>query len=140
VVDFGRSLARTLTREEILDQFIRRSEALLHPSFVIVYLRNGTRELTRVRTDGSPPTTPDSFATDAFLGRYVTRFRAPLPVEYLDPSWERPRLDAESRALLSIPGLAVCVPIAAPDRLIGLVLLGQKRSGLVYRRADNELL
>jgi hypothetical protein len=105
-----------------------------------VYLRNGTRELTRVRTDGSPPTTPDSFATDAFLGRYVTRFRAPLPVEYLDPSWERPRLDAESRALLSIPGLAVCVPIAAPDRLIGLVLLGQKRSGLVYRRADNELL
>lgn len=140
VVDFGRSLARTLTREEILDQFIRRCDALLHPSFVVVYLRNGNRELLRARTEGSAPDTPEGFPADAFLGRYLTRFRTPLPVEYLDPSWERRRLDVESRALLSVPGLAVCVPIAAPDRLIGLVLLGQKRSGLVYRRADNELL
>jgi sigma-B regulation protein RsbU (phosphoserine phosphatase) len=141
VVDFGRTLARTLTREEILDQFIRRCDTLLHPSFVVVYLRNGTRELTRARADGpATPETPLAFPADAFLGRYLTRFRAPLPVEYLDPSWERPHLDLESRALLSIPGLASCVPIAAPDRLIGLVLLGQKRSGLVYRRADNELL
>ncbi|HEU4365036.1 MAG TPA: SpoIIE family protein phosphatase [Candidatus Krumholzibacteria bacterium] len=140
VVDFGRSLARTLTRDEILDQFVRRCEALLHPSFVAVYLRNGNRELTRARGDGPVPETPATFSADAFLGRYLTRFRTPLPVEYLDPSWERPRLDAESRALLSVPGLAVCVPIAAPDRLIGLVLLGQKRSGLVYRRDDNELL
>ncbi len=140
VVDFGRSLARTLSRDEILDQFLRRVDTLLHPSFAVVYLRDGSRELARARTDGPAPDTPETFAADAFLGRYLTRFRTPLPVEYLDPSWERPRLDAESRALLSVPGLAVCVPIAAPDRLIGMVLLGQRRSGLVYRRADNELL
>jgi sigma-B regulation protein RsbU (phosphoserine phosphatase) len=140
VVDFGRSLARTLSRDEILDQFLRRCDTLLHPSFVVVYLRNGSRELTRTRTDGAAPETPETFPADAFLGRYLTRFRTPLPVEYLDPSWERPHLDTESRALLQVPGLSVCVPIAAPDRLIGMVLLGQKRSGLVYRRADNELL
>ncbi|HEX5132262.1 MAG TPA: SpoIIE family protein phosphatase [Candidatus Krumholzibacteria bacterium] len=140
VVDFGRSLARTLTREEILDQFVARCDTLLHPSFVVVYLRNGARELTRVRSDGAPPVAPASFAPDAFLGRYLTRYRTPLPVEYLDPSWERPHLDAESRSLLTLPGLSMCVPIAAPDRLIGIALLGQKRSGLVYRRADSELL
>jgi sigma-B regulation protein RsbU (phosphoserine phosphatase) len=140
VVDFGRSLARTLTREEILQQFMQRCDTLLHPSFVVVYMRNAQRELTRVRSDGATPPTPDVFPAESFLGRYLTRFRAPLPVEFLDPSWERPHLDAESRALLSVPGLAVCVPIAAPDHLIGLALFGQKRSGLVYRRADNELL
>jgi len=140
VVDFGRSLARTVSREEILDQFVGRTSTLLHPSFTAVYLRNGSKELARSRVDGEAPDLPETFPSDAFLGRYLTRYRAPLPVEYLDPSWERRRLDAESRALLSTPGLAACVPIAAPDRLIGIVLLGQRRSGLVYRRADNELL
>ncbi len=140
VVDFGRRVARTLTRSEILDLFLDRCDQLLHPAFVVVYLRNNGSDPALTRTVGNAPSAPASFTADSFLGRYLTRFRAPLQVEYLDASWERPNLDAESRALISLPGLAVCVPIAAPDRLLGLVLLGQKMSGLVYRAADTELL
>lgn len=140
VVDFGRRVARTLTRSEILDHFMDRCDALLHPSWIVVYLRDDGADPARARAAGEAPEAPAAFRADSFLGRYLTRYRAPLQVEFLDPSWERRHLDAESRALLSLPGLALCVPIAAPDRLLGVALLGQKRSGLVYRRADSELL
>lgn len=140
VIEFGRRVARTLTREEIFDHFVGRCDALLHASFVVVYLRGEGKDLALERAHGAAPEVSPTFAAESFLGRYLTRYRTPLLVEYLDRSWERPHLDPDARRLLSTPGLAACVPIAAPDRLLGVALLGQKRSGLAFRRADAELL
>jgi sigma-B regulation protein RsbU (phosphoserine phosphatase) len=140
VIDFSRRISRATTHDEVLDHFLERCEALLHPTFTAVYLRGEGRTLALARTSGGPAAPPREFNADSFLGRYFTRFRTPLMAEFLDRSWERPNLDSDSRALLAIPSLAVCVPIAAPDRLLGVALLGQKRSGLVYGRADGELL
>jgi sigma-B regulation protein RsbU (phosphoserine phosphatase) len=140
VIDFGRRVARATNPEDMLDHFLDRCEALLHPSFAAVYLRGSDKTLRLVRTAGEVGSLPNEFDPDCFLGRYFTRYRTPLMVEFLDRSWERPHRDVATRDLLSVPGLAVCVPIAAPDRLLGFALLGQKRSGLVYGRADGELL
>ena len=148
VIDFGRRASRATTHEEVLDHFLERCEALLHPSFTAVYLRGSDRELSLVRSavgtaqavPGVAGALPAEFNPECFLGRYFTRYRTPLLVEFLDRSWERPQIDADSRGILRLPSLSVCVPIAAPDRLLGLALLGQKRSGLVYGRADGELL
>ncbi len=141
VIDFGRQLSRTLTRDEVLDHFLQRCDALLHPEFVAIYLRGeSNKDLTLTREHGSVPKLDRTFASESFLGRYLTRYRTPLMVEFLDRSWQRPRLDPDARRLLSLPGLAVCVPIAAPDRLVGIALFGPKRSGVAYRRADAELL
>ncbi|MDH3198864.1 MAG: SpoIIE family protein phosphatase [Candidatus Krumholzibacteria bacterium] len=141
VVDLNRQLARRLTREEILAYFVERVEALLKPSFIAVYTYSTPeRTLVMERAEGAPPELPQRFGLDSFLGRYFTRYRAPLLVEYLDPAWERRRMDDASRALLALPSLAICVPVAAPDAMVALVLLGEKHSGLLYRRADAELL
>lgn len=140
VIDFGRRVSRATTPEDMLDHFLDRCESLLHPSFAAVYLRGSDRALSLVRSTGGVNALPAEFNPDCFLGRYFTRYRTPLLVEFLDRSWERPQLDAASRLMLRVPTLSVCVPIAAPDRLLGLALLGQKRSGLVYGRADGELL
>jgi GAF domain-containing protein len=148
VIDFGRRASRATTHEEVLDHFLERCEALLHPSFTAVYLRGSDRGLSLVRSavgtaqavPGVAGALPAEFNPECFLGRYFTRYRTPLLVEFLDRSWERPQIDADSRGILRLPSLSVCVPIAAPDRLLGLALLGQKRSGLVYGRADGELL
>jgi sigma-B regulation protein RsbU (phosphoserine phosphatase) len=140
VIDFGRRASRATTPDEVLDVFLERCEALLHPSFAAVYVRGGDRKLSLVRSAGAAPVLPGEFNPDCFLGRYFTRYRTPLMVEFLDRSWERTHRDAASKELMSVPGLAVCLPIAAPDRLLGVALLGQKRSGLVYGRADGELL
>jgi len=140
VIDFGRRASRATTHDEILDRFLDRCEALLHPSFAAVYLGGSEKALPLVRTAGEPAAFPPEFNPDCFLGRYLTRYRTPLLAEFLDRSWERPHLDTASRTVLGLPSLSVCVPIAAPGRLLGLALLGQKRSGLVYGRADAELL
>ncbi|HET6463712.1 MAG TPA: SpoIIE family protein phosphatase, partial [Candidatus Krumholzibacteria bacterium] len=142
VIDFGRHVSRATSAEDMLDHFLDRCEALLHPSFAAVYLRGSdkTLRLVLVRTAGEAGSIADEFDPDCFLGRYFTRYRTPLMVEFLDRSWERPHRDAATRGLLAVTGLAVCVPIAAPDRLLGVALLGQKRSGVVYGRADGELL
>ena len=140
VIDFGRRASRATTPEEVLDHFLERCESLLHPSFAAVYVRGGDRTLSLVRSTGDTPALAREFNPECFLGRYFKRYRTPLLAEFLDRSWERPHLDAASRAVLNIPSLSVCVPIAAPDRMLGLALLGQKRSGLVYGRADSELL
>lgn len=141
VIDFGRRIARATTHDEVIDHFLDRCGELLHPSFAAVYLRGTEKMLLLERSVGrTAHPLPPEFSPDCFLGRYFTRYRTPLLAEFLDRSWERPRLDSASRAVLALPALAVCVPIAAPDRLLGLALLGQKRSGLVYSRADGELL
>ena len=140
VIDFGRRASRATAPDEVLDLFLERCDALLHPSFAAVYVRRGDRTLSLVRSNGDVAALPGEFSPECFLGRYFKRYRTPLLAEFLDRSWERPHLDAASRGVLNVPSLSVCVPIAAPDRLLGLALLGQKRSGLVYGRADGELL
>jgi sigma-B regulation protein RsbU (phosphoserine phosphatase) len=140
VIDFGRRSSRATAPDEVIDHFLERCASLLHPSFAAVYLRGADKTLPLVRSVGDAADLPREFSPDCFLGRYFTRYRTPLLVEFLDRSWERPHLDAASRVVLRVPALAVCLPIAAPDRLLGVALLGQKRSGVVYGRADGELL
>jgi len=140
VIDFNRKVGRTLTRDAILDHLIERCESLLHPEWICVQLRNGGPDLEPVRVRGELRHEPPAFDPGCFLGRYLTRFRGPLMVEFLDRSWERPNMDDPSRTLLGWHGLSLCVPIAAPDRLMGLILLGPRRSGVAYQRADGELL
>lgn len=140
VGEFTRQLARKLTREEIYDALVDRCTSLLGPSFIAVYAADEGPQLRLERSDGSSPPLPPVFPLDCFLGRYFTRYRRPLLVEFLDRAWERPHLDAASRGVLALDGLAVCVPVSAPDAFLGLLLLGGKRSGAAYRRTDADLL
>lgn len=141
VYDFNRQLSRRLSKDEIYACFFDRCESLLRPSYVAVYAGASGRAFDLDRaTGGAPEVLPPVFSMDCFLGRYFSRYKTPLMVEFLDASWERPNLDLESRNVLSIPSLAVCVPLLAPDRFVGVVLLGGKLSGAAYRRADAELL
>jgi sigma-B regulation protein RsbU (phosphoserine phosphatase) len=140
VFDFNRQLARKVHADEIYDSFVERVDALLKSSWIAIYTRGKHRQLLCRRRVGDVPELPETFSRQSFLGRYFSRYMTPLQVEFLDPAWERPRLDAESRRFLELPGLAVCVPVVAHDRFLSLILLGDKRSGLVYSRTDSQLL
>jgi sigma-B regulation protein RsbU (phosphoserine phosphatase) len=140
ILQFNRQLARKLTQEEIYQSYVERVESLLKSSFVAVYTRAEGRRLELSKQMGDCPDLPATFSLQCFLGRYLSRYVTPLMVEFLDPTWERPNLDAESRAMLAVPRLAVAVPVVAHDRFLCLILLGEKRSGLVYHRRDAALL
>jgi len=140
VSELGRQLARRVSREEIIDYFCDRVDALLNPTWVAIYRNNGGDALELETTRGAPPDLQPVFSTQSFLARYLARFRTPLMVEYLDRYWERPHVDQESRRFLTLPDLSVCLPLVATDGLSGLVLLGSKRSQTPYRRAEGELI
>jgi sigma-B regulation protein RsbU (phosphoserine phosphatase) len=140
VLQFNRKLARKLTQEEIYESYVDRVETLLKSSFVAVYTRNGEGELRQTRSLGDCSGLPEVFSLSSFLGRYLSRYVTPLMVEFLDHTWERRNLDAASRQFLDIPGLSVCVPVVAHDRLLCVILLGEKQSGLAYSRRDAALL
>jgi sigma-B regulation protein RsbU (phosphoserine phosphatase) len=90
--------------------------------------------------DIDPSTLPETFPRDSLLGRYLSRYRSPLMAEYLDEAWGERHLDPASTGFLSASRAAVCLPIGSTQSLFGLIVLGAKRSGLPYSRADSELL
>ena len=141
VFEFNRQLARKLHAGEIFESFVERVDGLLKSSWIAIYARGEGRELYLHRREGECPTDmPETISLQSFLGRYFSRYVTPLQVEFLDPTWERRSLDVESERVLGLPGLAVCVPVVAHDQFLSIILVGEKRSGLVYSRADAELL
>lgn len=140
VFEFNRRLARRLTQDEIFESFVERVDGLLKSSFIAFYTGGDKRTLSLGRTFGNCPDLPETFPLQSFLGRYLSRYSVPLLVEFLDHSWGRPIMDRDSKRFLSIPQLGVCLPVVAHDQFMSLILLGEKRSGLVYSRADSELL
>ena len=141
VVEFNRHLSRKLKKREILVYFSERMRTLLKTSFVAFYKKGDPEGRFRLdSSDNDVKTLPETFPKDSLLGRYLSRYRSPLLVEHLDQSWSRRHLDAASTSFLASTKAAVCLPIGSTESLFGLIVLGPKRSELLYTRTDSELL
>jgi serine phosphatase RsbU (regulator of sigma subunit) len=141
VVEFNRQLSRKLKKQEILDYFAERMHTLLKASYVAFYKKcEIPGRLVLDSTDADRRTLPEAFPKDSLLGRYLSRYRKPLMVEYLDQSWGRRHLDAASSRFLAVTRAAVCLPIGSGESLFGLLVVGPKLSGLLYSTTDAELL
>ena len=141
VVEFNRQLSRKLKKQEILDYFTESMRTLFKASYVAFYKKGDSGgRLVLDSTDADKKTLPEAFPKDSLLGRYLSRYRKPLMVEYLDQSWGRRHLDAASTGFLAATRAAVCLPIGSGESLFGLIVVGAKRSRLLYSRTDSELL
>jgi len=141
VIAFSRQISKQLTRSDVIGCFLKSIDDLLGASFVGMYANsdeNGLFELER--SSGDVSSLPATFQRRSHLGRYFNRYRTPLMVEYLDYSWSRRHLDEASRELLASSGAAVCLPVMSQDTALGLVVIGPKRSGLLYSNTDSDLL
>jgi sigma-B regulation protein RsbU (phosphoserine phosphatase) len=141
VVEFNRELSRTVKKSDILECFSEKMRTLLKSTFVAYYGRaDGSAELRLTGSEPRRPGFPEVFPKDSLLGRYLSRFGKPLMIEYLDQGWGRRHLDAPSRAFLRATRAAVCLPVGSGESPRGLIVLGPKRSGLLYTQMDSELL
>lgn len=141
VIAFTRSLSKQLARRDVITCFMESIDDLLKVSFIGMYMRPERDELFKIeRSLGDISSLPETFQRRSHLGRYFNRYRRPLMVEYLDYSWSRRHLDESSRAFLSKHGAAVCLPVMSQDSTLGLVVLGPKRSGMLYTQTDSDLL
>lgn len=141
VVEFNRQLSKRLKKDEILEYFFERMESLLKASFTGFYTRPDDKQDWIIeRVSGDPSTLPHEFPRESMLGRYLTRYKKPLMVEYLDRLWGRRHLDDRSTGFLLDSGASVCLPLYGADSFYGLVVLGPKRSGQLYTQTDSSLL
>lgn len=141
VVEFNRQLSQKVNKNEILEYFSDKMRTLLKSSFVAYYgKQDGETRFELSRPGPKRPGFPEIFPNNSLLGRYLSRFRKPLMVEYLDIGWGRRHLDAPSRAFLEATRAAVCLPVGSAESPRGFVVLGSKRSGLLYTQMDSELL
>ncbi len=141
VVEFNREISHKIKSSEILDHFSNRIGSLLKASYFVFYRYDQEDGRLALDTDNSNGAKfPETFPTGSLLGRYLSRYRKPLMVEYLDNTWERRYLDGPSLGFLASTQAAVCLPVGSADALFGLIILGKKRSGLLYTQTDSELL
>jgi sigma-B regulation protein RsbU (phosphoserine phosphatase) len=140
VVQFNRLLSRKLNRDEIFQCFFDRVEKLLGSSYIAIYTKMEEKVFSLEKSSGASPSLPPTISPDSQLINYLSQQRVPLMAEYLYSSWEEKYLDGDSRTFLSATKTAVCLPVVSPETLLSFVLLGAKRSGLPYSRADAELL
>jgi sigma-B regulation protein RsbU (phosphoserine phosphatase) len=137
---FNRLLSRKLTRDEIFHCFFDRVEKLLGSSYIAIYTKAEAVMFALEKSSGASPSLPPNMPPDSQLVDYLAEQRRPLMAEYLYSSWEEKYLDPDSRTFLAATKTAVCLPVLSSEALTGFILLGEKRSGLPYSRADAELL
>jgi sigma-B regulation protein RsbU (phosphoserine phosphatase) len=141
VVEFNRQLSKKLKRSDILECFFHRTDTLLKASYTAFYsYTGGDREWIIEKVKANGYNLPAAFPRESLLGRYLTRYKRPLMVEYLDRLWGRRHLDKRSEQFLDESRAAVCVPLWSVDSLFGLAVLGPKRSGQLYTQTDSNLL
>jgi sigma-B regulation protein RsbU (phosphoserine phosphatase) len=141
VVELNRNLSRKLTRGKILAYVFDRMQTLLKASFVAFYTTKGESERWTIESvAGEARELPEIFPKHSLLGRYLSRYKKPLMVEYLDHAWGRRNLDETSTAFLESSRAAVCLPLGVQESFIGLLVLGPKRSGLPYNQTDADFL
>jgi sigma-B regulation protein RsbU (phosphoserine phosphatase) len=142
VAEFTRELSREIQATSILGLLAVRLEATLHPRSIRIYSREKSGEpflrcLDLLKTETPPP---PALMPGSALERYFTRRNLPLVVEFLDEEWKRNRLDRPSRIFLDGTGASLVAPLISHGSVIGLLTLGEKRSGHVYYETEADLL
>ncbi len=138
--DYQERLAGSVDREQVWGLLLSKLNEVFQPSYLALYEANGREDFALREQQGAPPRLPGSLGNNLFVARYLSRYRIPLLAEFLDRAWQRPNMDHNSRRLLRLDGLSVCLPIATAGEMVGIVLLGEKQSGLAYGEADARLL
>ncbi len=146
------SIAEEITRasscEAIAPAVVQRIDEALHPEFVSVF-RYVPNESQYAGVDsgavfGFPTsrTLPPLPASLAVIG-VLSVLRKPLALSLGDTAWVRHQLPIAERALLIDQGIELLVPICRRlpgDPLLGLLVLGARRSEEPYSPEDLDLL
>jgi hypothetical protein len=108
--------------QELVRLAAERVEALLEPSSIVHYARDGAR-FTPLHVRGRAP--PPAVAVDSPLLSTLARHGRPLFADARE-------LDAFDRATLETLGVALVVPTRGREGIVALTCLGPKRSGDIY--------
>lgn len=140
VVEFNKQLSGKLSRKEIFEYLFERIDKVLKASYCAVYATQENGGLELHQAHGECASLPREIPAECRLVQNILRFDKTLLVEYLDRSWKRRYLDEPSIEFLNDSKAAVILRLATHGSFMGSIILGQKRSKMLYKRTDAELL
>ncbi|HUN66823.1 MAG TPA: SpoIIE family protein phosphatase [Bacteroidota bacterium] len=137
LLEFSQELPRFIDVHQIMESIVARISSTMHVDTlaVVVYLPDGTtaftgRNLTKEECSFSP--------SDDGLRSYLTRTGHPQSLAFIRE--ETTITDEDDRRLIAASGVVSAVPMILQERLLGIILVGPKRSGKVYSKEDHNLL
>ncbi len=141
--DVSGQMTRLLRVDELTRLLIVTVATSLQPTHVRLYLseESGGRFLqVRHESDGSETETPEEIAADHPLVGCLERWKRPL-TNTMTRGEDFPPADREAVAgMIEKWEAALILPMCSKDKLIGILNLGQKKSGELYVHEDLELL
>lgn len=140
VVEFNAQLSGKLSRREIFEYLFEKIDKLLKASYSAVYLAQPDGSFSLEQVHGDAATLPAAIPEDCYLVKNILRFDKSLLVEYLDQVWQERYLDGQSVRFLAESGAAVILRLATRGNFMGIIVLGRKRSKMLFKKSDAELL
>lgn len=139
------SILTQVDKEALVSSILDQLDAAIHPKMATIFLRE---------TDASKEPPFETYVAKRFVGNGPENMRLSCPASLVRAishrpapiDLARPSLEAELafpdtlRAQLLSLGASVVAPFARPEKLIGFLVLGEKRSELPYSREDFNLL
>jgi len=135
-------MTRLLRVEELTGLLLDTVAASLNPSHVRLLIVDENGSFVPARQHGAGPETEarPGLPGDHPLVRYLEEIKRPLTDTMLIGSQLRPEERSTVAELIGGWEAAVILPMYSKERLIGLIDLGQKKSGELYVHEDLELL
>ena len=141
VIEFSRKIQFLLSFDDVSGFVTEELQKIFEAESVHLFLRDDEGKYTLRNSYPVAVRVPlTSFPRGTYLMQLMKDERLPLMIEYFDGLWIRNYLDRMSRELLSMSGTSVVIPLIEQQELFGFILLGGKKSGRPYTKADSEIL
>jgi len=136
------SLSATLRAGALQRSLVHRVSRALHLSWAALFLRLGSGTVALVESHGLVPSMGSGrvFWEDGALAEALRGINRPIPHSGLLGALQGAELSGAERSLLSLPRVALWVPLIAGGELMGVLLVGPKQAGDALAPQDVDIL
>lgn len=138
--NFGQTLVSSpLDTRRILEILLKQTDEALDPEQSFVFLRNQTLEIFDIHCqhgEQKPQTVEVRFGINDDLARWLAETNDILQLSPSGEPLSRVNISQEELARLSMLSVVLCAPLLGPERLLGWLALGPKKSGHPYVSSD----
>jgi phosphoserine phosphatase RsbU/P len=140
LADLARALADQMDAEAAHALLLGRLHDLYRPRNLALLLGEGDAPLAlrpaRALVDGVPTPLTSELRTSSPVAHLLDRLRRPVFREEVEDALPATVPDPDGRALLVASNAALLVPLISGNQLLGVLILGPKPDGSLYRQTD----
>ncbi len=139
LLDFTQELPRLMELEQILNSIINRISTTMHIEKINIFICKGSEECKSVTKNIDEEYFQFSDGEYSLIA-LLKSVRRPVDLHLLSDEFDTLNIKDEEKRQLIHAGIKLSVPMFLKDRLIGIINVGQKKSGKIFSQEDINLL